>query len=54
MTYDEERELLKLARENNALLKYIVQVVHKDEANDFITNIVANIVGNRLDGGRRR
>lgn len=54
MTCDEERELLSLARENNALLKYILQAVHKDEANDFMTNIIANIVGNRIDGGHRR
>ena len=54
MTHDEEEELLRLTRENNVLLKFILQGVHKDEANDFITNILANIVGNRLDGGRRR
>ena len=51
MTRNEERELLELTRENNALLKYILRFVYRDDANDFMTNIIANIVGNRLDGG---
>ena len=53
MTYTEEKELLELTRENNQLLKAIFHCVHRDEANDFITNIFANIIGNRLDGGGR-
>lgn len=53
MTYKEEQELLELTRENNALLKAILRFVHHDEANDFITNVFANIIGNRLDGGGR-
>ena len=51
MTYTEEKELLQLTRENNLLLKEILRFVHRDESNDFITNILANIIGNRLDGG---
>lgn len=50
MTYTEERELLQLTRENNRLLHEILRFVHRDEANDFMTNIIANIIGNRLDG----
>ena len=58
MTYDEETELLELTRENNAMLKAtcsmlkaILQYVKHDDSNDFITNVIANIVGNRIDGG---
>lgn len=53
MTHKEEQELLELTRENNQLLKAILRFVHHDEANDFITNVFANIIGNRLDGGGR-
>ena len=53
MTHVEEKELLELTRENNQLLKTILHFVHRDEANDFVTNIFANIIGNRLDGGGR-
>lgn len=49
MTRNEEQELLELARQNNELLKAILQFVRHDEANDFMTNIVANIIGNRID-----
>lgn len=53
MTHLEEQELLQLTRENNTILKMILHAVHRDDANDFITNIFANIIGNRLDGGGR-
>lgn len=49
MTHNEEQELLQLTRENNALLKYLLQLVLHDSNYDFITNIVANVLGNRLD-----
>ena len=51
MTYAEEQELLQLTRENNQLLKLILKYVQHDEGNDFITNIIANIIGNKLDPG---
>ena len=54
MTYAEEQELLELTRENNQLLKLILKYVQHDEGNDFITNIIANIIGNRLDGYGQR
>lgn len=53
MTYAEEKELLELTRENNQLLKEIFHCVHRDETRDFIADIFANIIGNRLDGGGR-
>ena len=51
MTYQEESELLRLTRENNALLQAILRYVRHDDVNDFFTNVVANIIGNRIDGG---
>ena len=51
MTYSEEQELLKLIRENNEMLKAILRYVRHDDMNDFFTNIAANIIGNRIDGG---
>ena len=53
MTYTEEQELLKLTRENNELLKEILRHIRRDDIGDFLTNIVANIIGNRIDGGQR-
>lgn len=49
MTYSEEQELLELTRQNNQLLRAILHFVQHDEANDFMTNVIANIVGNRID-----
>lgn len=53
MTYTEEQELLKLTRENNELLKEILIHIRRDDVGDFLTNVMANIVGNRIDGGQR-
>ena len=50
MTYTEEQELLQLTRENNGLLKLILQFVYKDEGNDFMTNIIANLIANKMEG----
>ena len=49
MTYSEEQELLQLTRENNYLLKLILRYVQHDEGNDFVTNVVANLLSNRMD-----
>lgn len=49
MTRSEEQELLELTRQNNELLRAILHFVQHDEANDFITNVIANLVGNRID-----
>lgn len=45
-------ELLRLTRENNQMLKQIVAWIYNnrnDAASDFIMNIIANIIGNRVD-----
>lgn len=49
MAYSEEQELLELTRQNNQLLRAILHFVQHDEANDFMTNVIANLVGNRID-----
>ena len=50
MTYSEEQELLELTRQNNMLLRAILRFVQHDEANDMMTNIVANLVANKMEG----
>ena len=50
MTYSEEQELLELTRQNNALLKMILQLVQHDESNDVIHNILANLLANKMEG----
>ena len=50
MTRSEEQELLELTRQNNELLRAILHFVQHDEANDFMTNIVANLLANKMDG----
>ena len=50
MIRSEEQELLELTRQNNELLRAILRLVQHDEANDFMTNIVANLLANKLDG----
>ena len=50
MTRSEEQELLELTRQNNMLLRAILRFVQHDEANDMMTNIVANLVANKMEG----
>lgn len=50
MTYSEEQELLELTRQNNILLRMILQLVQHDEGNDFIHNIIANLLANKMEG----
>ena len=50
MTRAEEQELLQLTRENNQLLKLILRLLQHDEGSDFMTNVVANLLSNRIDG----
>ena len=50
MTRSEEQELLELTRQNNELLRAILRFVQHDEANDFMTNIIANLVANKMEG----
>lgn len=50
MTPFEEQELLELTKQNNILLRMILAMVQHDEGNDFIHNIIANLVANKMEG----
>ena len=50
MTRSEEQELLELTRQNNQLLQLVLAAVRHDEGNDFIHNIIANLVANKMEG----
>ena len=50
MTRVEEQELLELTRQNNQLLQLVLAAVRHDEGNDFIHNIIANLVANKMEG----
>lgn len=45
---DEIKELLKLTRENNIMLRHIIQYIHKDDTGEFIKNVIANLISNRM------
>ncbi len=49
MTEYEEEELLRLTRENNIMLKNIIQYLHGDNSVDFMQNIIANLIANSLE-----
>lgn len=49
MTYEEEKELLRLTRENNSMLKQIIAYInihrnHTDDMKEFAINCIANVV----------
>lgn len=57
-----EEEILSLLRDNNRMLKEIITYINIIDANhnnensdDFIRNILANLISNQIDGnyGRR-
>lgn len=53
----EIEELLELTRENNLMLKSIMNYLYNhsqnDDQKDFIMNVIANLVSNRCDYGVR-
>ena len=56
MTYDEERELLKMVIENNIMLKSIIKYLSNqrnnadsENFNDFIRNILANMISTNME-----
>ena len=49
MTYREEQYLLKTVKENNLMLRAILKYLHGDNAQDFMGNIIANLVANKLE-----
>ena len=51
MTGNDE-ELLRLTRENNLMLRHIIQYIHKDDTGEFIKNVIANLISNNMYGNR--
>ena len=49
----EQREMLRLLRENNAMLKQIIQVLasNNNNANSFIIDILANLTADGISRG---
>lgn len=41
-------ELLRLTKENNYMLRLILQHINKQDNDDFATNIIANIVADKI------
>ena len=40
---------IEISKANNQLLGYIISILRKEESEDFINNIMANVIGNRID-----
>ena len=56
MTYEEERELIRMVAENNIMLKSIVKYLSdqrtnadSENFNDFIRNIMANMISTNME-----
>jgi hypothetical protein len=56
MTYEEERELIRMVTENNIMLKSIVKYLSdqrtnadSENFNDFIRNIMANMISTNME-----
>ena len=56
MTYEEERELIRMVTENNIMLKSIVKHLSdqrtnadSENFNDFIRNIMANMISTNME-----
>ena len=49
MTEQEQEELLRLTRENNIMLRNIIQYLRGDNSVDFMQNIIANLIANGIE-----
>lgn len=49
MAESEQEELLRLTRENNIMLRNIIQYLHGDNSVDFMQNIIANLIANSME-----
>lgn len=49
MTKAEEQEIITLVRENNALLRIIISQITQGNSDDFIKNIIANLVASKFE-----
>lgn len=43
------RENNQLLNENNQMLKYIISRMHTDDGEDFMRNVLANLLSNKID-----
>lgn len=54
MTAEQEAQLIRETHENNIMLRSIIEFINKQLVNkdlkDFSLNVIANIVGNKIDG----
>lgn len=49
MPIEELNELIRISRENNVLLRAILEKMNNNEQNDFIQNVVANLFANKIE-----
>ena len=56
MSHEEEQELLTLTRDNNRMLREIINYINlkdsqadSENLNDFLRNILANIISTNMD-----
>jgi hypothetical protein len=42
-------ELLRLERENNILLRYLASHINNDNDIDFVNNVIANLLANKIE-----
>lgn len=56
MSHEEEQELLTLTRDNNRMLREIISYINlkdsqadSENLNDFLRNILANIISTNMD-----
>ena len=47
-------EELRLLREIHQMLKEIIEYLKRDDQNDFVRNIIANLVANELERKRNK
>ena len=54
MTRNEEEQLLSLTKDNNKMLRDIWNILTKgtpnDDTKDFLVNIIANLIANKMEG----
>ena len=46
---DKIDKLLSLEQENNVLLRYLVRHINNDNDIDFVNNVIANLLANKME-----
>ena len=49
MSPSEEKELLRLTKENNYMLRALLSALKHDNNVDFVNNVVANLLANKIE-----